>query len=108
MAYLDPFKADIDAATARAKLSSKAYAQFQMFNPNGIRAEWSALSDRLVAFGRGYLAYGDTGYLERELYRLASYERKRVSPHEIAAVVSGIRRTIDRGNEFLAREGAAA
>lgn len=63
MAYLDPFTADLDAATAARKLSNKALAQFHAYNPNGIVAEWRALSDRLVAFGRGYLAYGDTGFL---------------------------------------------
>ena len=106
MADLNPFTADLDAETARRKLSSKALAQFHAYNPNGIVAEWRAVSERLLAFGRGYLAYGDTGYLYNEIDRLASYKRSRVSPHELAAVLSGIRRTIDKGNEFLAREGA--
>jgi hypothetical protein len=119
MTDLDTLLAEIDAAPksgpvydnitaeeAAKRYSNHALATFHYFNDNGIRAEWSELGSRLLAFGRGYLAYGDTGYYNERLYALARYERKRVNPNELWAIVSGIRKTIERGNAFLAENNA--
>ena len=81
-------------------------ARFHNYNDNGIRADWRKLGDRLVAFGRGYLAYGDNGYLSGELDKLAHYDRKRVGSRELKIVVQMIRDTIERGNAFLAENNA--
>jgi hypothetical protein len=119
MTDLDTLLAEIDAAPksgpvydnitaeeAAKRYSNHDLATFHYFNDNGIRAEWSALGNRLLAFGRGYLAYGDTGYYSERLYALARYERKRVNPNELWAIISGIRKTIERGNAFLVENNA--
>jgi hypothetical protein len=99
------FDDTLTAAEATRKLSSAALAKFHAYNRNGLLREWSALGDRLLDFGRGYLAYGDCGYYRDEMWRLAKL--KRVSPHTMYAMVTGIRRVIDKGEAFLAEQVAA-
>lgn len=102
--HTNPFSDEIDAETAARAYSNAGLARSHFYNPNGISAEWRALGDRLVTFGRGFSAYGDTGYYWNELNKAA--RGKRLSPHRLGAILSGIRRTIDRGNAFLAEQGA--
>jgi len=119
MTDLDTLLAEIDAAPksgpvydnitaeeAAKRYSNRDLAAFHQFNDNGIRAEWSALSNRLLAFGRGYFAYGDTGYYNKALYELARYERKRVNANQLRSLLFCIRQTIERGNAFLAENNA--
>lgn len=91
---------------ARAKLNGRDYARFHAWNVRGIMAEWSDLGDALMAHGRGFLAYGDTGYYYREMSRLARLER--VSKTTVDVLVQCITRTIDKGNAFLAAEQVEA
>lgn len=97
-----PFREDITAEQAAKRFSNKDLAIFHNHNPNGIAAEWAELGDRLVAFGRGFFAYGDMGFLANELRRLSDYKRKRVNSIELSVVIKLIRQTIDQGNKFLA------
>lgn len=100
----NPFSDNIDKATAARRYTGKGLAEFHMYNANGVLAAWRALSDELIAYGRGYLAYGDTGYYYKELSRLADYRRQRVSPDDVKALVACIERTIERGRAFLESE----
>lgn len=104
--YINPISADITPAQAAKRLSNKDLAAFHAFNPNGIAAEWSNLSSRLLAHGRGYLAYGDIGYFYNRLSELSRYDRKRVGRIQLEALLSCIRRNIDAGEAFLAAETA--
>ena len=101
-----PMYDNITAEQAAKRYSNRDLALFHKFNGNGIRAEWSKLSDRLIAFGRGYAAYGDIGYLSNELDRLADYNRKRIDTIELTVIIKMIRETIERGNAFLAENNA--
>jgi len=106
--YINPISADITPAQAAKRFSNKDLAAFHCYNPNGIAVEWSALSDRLLAHGRGYLAYGDIGHLYDKLRKLARWERKRVGRIELQVLIECIRHTIDKGEAFLAAEQVAA
>lgn len=99
-----PHDPALTALQASASLSNRDLATFHYFNPNGIVAEWNHLSDRLLDFGRGYLAYGATGFYRDELYRMS--QQKRVHHFSLCAVLNGIRRTIERGEAFLAENDA--
>jgi len=99
-----PITADIDAKTAARRLCNRDLAQFHFYNPNGVLAHWSKLSDRLIAFGRGYAAYGDTGFYYQHLFKLARAQR--VGKFDLQATISGIERTIAKGEAFLAEQGA--
>ena len=101
-----PFYDDITADEAAKRYNNKELAYFHNHNPNGVRADWKKLSDRLIAFGRGYLAYGDVGYLDQRLNNLASYKRQRVNGRDLKIVVEMIRETIERGEQFLADNNA--
>lgn len=98
--YSDPITAD----EAARRYNNRDLARFHFYNEAGIMADWRKLSDRLVAFGRGYLAYGDTGYYYSHLSKLAAAQR--VDRCDLQATLSGIRRTIERGEQFLRDEGA--
>lgn len=104
-----PFRSNITAEQAARVFSGRELAQFHNYNDNGIRAEWRSLGDRLIAVrGGAFLAYGDTGYYASELDRLSHHLRQRVSKGTIDTLVCCIRRTIERGEEFLARESEVA
>jgi hypothetical protein len=94
----------LDAATR--ELSNADLAKFHVYNANGAMADWRKLSERLLAFGRGYLAYGGTGFYYKEMTRLAGL--KRVGRNRLYATLSGISRTIDKGEAFLAEQEIAA
>lgn len=96
----------LTADQAAKTLTNVELARFHNHNDNGIRAEWRELGDRLIAFGRGYLAYGDNGYLSGELDKLSHFDRKRVGTIELNVVIKMIRDTIERGNAFLAENNA--
>ena len=100
------FDTDLTLAQAERSLSNTDLAKFHTHNPNGVMAEWSALSRRLLDFGRGFLAYGDTGYYYGEMIRLTGLTR--VNRIGLQSTVKGIRRTIANGEAFLAEQGAAA
>lgn len=99
-----PITAQIDADKAARVLCNRDLAQFHFYNPNGVRARWSELSDRLIAFGKGYAAYGDSGYLYQQLGKLARAQR--VGKHDLQATIKCIEHTIARGEAFLAEQGA--
>lgn len=101
-----PMYDDITAEEAAKRYSNRDLALFHKFNANGVRAEWTKLSDRLIKFGRGYAAYGDYGYLSTELDRVADIYRKRVNTIELNVIIKMIRETIERGNAFLAENNA--
>lgn len=101
MTKFNPFDETVtELQAAAAKCSNKEFAQFHLYNANGLVAKWRELSDRLIAFGRGYLAYGDTGFYYTEINRVAQLER--VGKHQLYALLNGIRRTIEKGEAFLA------
>lgn len=103
-----PMYDDVTAEQAAKRYNNKELALFHYYNPNGIMAEWAALSDRLIAFGRGYAAYGDFGTYSKALHKLTDYKRQRVGTIELTVALRCIRGTIDRGNAFLANnEGNA-
>ena len=101
-----PMYDNITAEQAANRYSNRDLAAFHKFNPNGIQAEWSALSDRLIKFGRGYLAYGDIGYLSTEFDKLTHWDRKRVNTIKLKVIISMIRDQIAKGNAFLAENNA--
>lgn len=101
-----PMYDNITAEQAAKRYSNRDLALFHKFNPNGIQAEWSDLSDRLIKFGRGYLAYGDIGYTSDKFNKLTHWSRKRVNRIELKVIISMIRDTIDQGNAFLAQNNA--
>ena len=101
-----PMYDNITAEQAAKRYSNRDLALFHKFNDNGIRAEWSKLSERMIAFGRGYAAYGDIGYLSTELDKLADYNRKRIDTIQLNVIIKMIRDTIDKGNAFLAENNA--
>ena len=103
----NPYSDNIDKETAARRYTGKGLAEFHMFNDNGVLAAWRALSDELIAHGRGYLAYGDIGYLYSELSKLSYYSRQRVSKSELQSLVCCIERTIERGWAFLESERAS-
>lgn len=99
-----PFYDDITPEQAAKRYSNKELAVYHFYNNNGIVAEWSKLGNRLIAHGRGFAAYGDFGVYHEGLRKLAAYERKRVGRIELQVALACIRRTIDRGEAFLAKE----
>lgn len=101
-----PMHDNITAEQAAKRYSNKELALFHYYNANGIMAEWAALSDRLIAFGRGYAAYGDFGTFSKSLHKLTDYKRQRVGTIELNVALSCIRSTIDKGNAFLAENNA--
>ena len=101
-----PMHDNISAYQAAKRYTNKELALFHYYNPNGIMTEWANLSDRLIAFGRGYAAYGDFGTYSKALYKLVDYKRQRVSSIELRVALKCIRETIDRGNAFLADNNA--
>lgn len=100
----NPFTADLTPSEALRVFNNRELAQFHAYNPNGVMARWSALGSRLLAFGRGFLAYGDTGYYYDELTRMA--RQQRVNRSGLLATIHLIERTIERGEAFLAEQGA--
>ncbi len=101
-----PFYDDITPEEAAKRYTVKELAYFHNCNENGVRADWRKLSERLIAFGRGYAAYGDVGYLDNELSKMASYKTKRVNSRDLRIIVEMIRDTIARGEQFLAENNA--
>lgn len=99
-----PFHDDITAEQAAKRYNSRELAQFHAYNPNGILARWNDLGSRLLAFGRGFLAYGDTGFYYNEILRLAGLQR--VGRIDLQVTISGIERTIAKGEAFLAENNA--
>lgn len=99
-----PFHDDITAEQAAKRYNSRELAQFHAYNPNGILARWNDLGSRLLAFGRGFLAYGDTGFYYDELTRMA--RQQRVQGNSLRATIYCIERTIAKGEAFLAENNA--
>jgi hypothetical protein len=104
MAKHNPFSCDLTPDQAERALSGRELAQYHMGNPAGIMAEWASLGQRLIANGRGFAAYGDTGFYAEQMTRLA--HQARVDRIELLSLIKCIRRTITMGEQFLASEAA--
>ncbi len=103
---MNPYSDDISHLEAARRYSNVDLARYHQFNPNGLRAQWRELGDRLLAFGRGYLAYGDTGFIADELDRLADYRRQRVNHTDLCVILGMVRDTIEKGEKFLLENAA--
>jgi hypothetical protein len=100
MTTTNPFTADITSDVAARIFTNRELAQFHAYNPNGLMAQWGKLGTRLLDFGRGFLAYGDTGFYYNELHRIARLQR--VNRFALQATLKGIERSIAKGEAFLA------
>lgn len=107
MKIICPISASITQEEAAKAFSNRDLARFHFFNPNGICAEWRNLSDKLLAFGRGYDAFGDTSPYYSQMSDLSAFDVQRVNSITLQTSLKLIRRTIERGNAFLAENGAA-